>query len=125
MSRAPGVVLACPRIEQPHSLSAVLYPYLMIKNSSGLTILESLVVMAVCVILLWIVVPVCMVRLGYWEAGEMVVTEGDKAPESKGTPLDPDVLKQRLENLPRPAEMPESQYLPKAPTTPPKNNPLE
>lgn len=96
----------------------------MTKNSSGLTILESLVVMAVCVILLWIVVPVCMVRLGYKEAGAMVVTEGDKAPEYKGAPVDPNVLKPRMENLPKPAVMPDSQFLPQAPTTP-KKNPLE
>ena len=96
----------------------------MSKSSSGLTILESLVVMAVCVILLWIVVPVCLVRLGYKQAGAMVVTEGDKAPVYEGTSLNPDVLKPRIENLPKPLVMPESQFLPKVPTTP-KKNPLE
>lgn len=96
----------------------------MIKNSRGLTILESLVVIMVCVILLWVVVPVAMVRLGWKEAGAMVVTEGDKAPEYKGTPLNPDVMKPRLENLPKPAVLPDSQFVPRAPT-PPKKNPLE
>lgn len=96
----------------------------MIKNSRGLTILESLVVMAVCVILLWIVVPVTLVRLGYWEAGAMVVTEGDKAPEFKGVPVDPDVMKPRLENLARPAVLPDSQNIPKAPNAP-KKHPLD
>lgn len=80
--------------------------------------------MAVCVILLWIVVPVCMVRLGYKEAGAMVVTEGDKAPEYKGLPVDPSVMKPRIENLPKPAVLPDSQLLPRAPM-PPKQNPLK
>jgi hypothetical protein len=96
----------------------------MIKNNNGLTILESIVVMTTCLILLWTVVPVCMVRLGYKEAGAMVVTEGDKAPEYKGPEIDSSVMKPRLENLPRPAVMPDSQLLPAAPPTP-KKNPLE
>lgn len=96
----------------------------MIKNSRGLTILESLVVMTVCVILLWIVVPVLMVRLGYKEAGAMVVTEGDKAPEYKGPEVDPSVMKPRVENLPKPAVLPDSQFIPMAPITP-KKKPLE
>lgn len=97
----------------------------MIKNRSGLTILEALVVMAVCIILLWIVVPVGMVRLGWKEAGKMVVTEGDKAPEYKGEPLEPDALKHRVNELPKPRVLPDSQFLPKAPNTPAKKNPLE
>lgn len=96
----------------------------MSKNSSGLTIVESLVVMAVCVILLWIVVPVAMVRLGYKEAGVMVVREGDRAPTDPGTLLDPEVLKPRIENLPKPAVLPDSQFVPRAPVTP-KKDPLE
>jgi len=54
----------------------------------------------------------------------MVVTEGDKAPEYKGPEIDSSVMKPRLENLPRPAVMPDSQLLPAAPPTP-KKNPLE
>lgn len=92
----------------------------MIINRSGLTILEALVVMAVCIILLWIVIPVGMVRLGWKEAGDMVVTEGDKAPEYKGAPTDPDVLKPRVDEIQKPRILPESQILPKAPVTPKK-----
>jgi hypothetical protein len=76
------------------------------------------------VILLWIVVPVGMVRLGYKQAGAMVVTEGDRAPVYKGPPVDPSVMKPRMENLPKPRVLPDSQFLPKAPTTP-KKNPIE
>jgi hypothetical protein len=97
----------------------------MIKNRSGLTILESLAVMAICVVLLWIVVPVGMVRLGWKEAGAMVVTEGDKAPEYKGAPIDPKLLKPRVEEIQKPRVLHDSQFLPKAPTTPAKKNPLE
>lgn len=97
----------------------------MIKNCKGLTILESLVVMVVCVLLLWIVIPVCMVRLGWKEAGAMVVTEGDKAPEYKGEPLDPDILKPRVDNVTKPRVLPENQTLPKAPNTPPKKSALD
>jgi hypothetical protein len=97
----------------------------MIKNNSGLTILESIVVMAVCVLLIWIVVPVCMVRFGFMEAGVMVVTEGDKAPEYKGGAIDPDVMKPRFENLPKPAVLPDSQFIPRPPPTPAKKNPLD
>ncbi|OYW75811.1 MAG: hypothetical protein B7Z37_11505 [Verrucomicrobia bacterium 12-59-8] len=97
----------------------------MIKNSSGLTILESLVVMTVCVVLLWVVVPVGMVRFGYKEAGVMVVTDGDKAPEYKGPPMDPDVLKPRVKELPMPRVLPDTQFLPTPPIIPPKKNPLE
>lgn len=118
-----GRILVRPEIEQPH-IREVPSSSFMIKNSSGLTILESLVVMAVCVILLWIVVPVCMVRFGWKEAGVMVVTEGDKAPAYEGAPLNPDAMKPRLEKLPKPAVMPESQFLPPFPT-PPKKKPLE
>ena len=97
----------------------------MIINRSGLTILESLAVMAICLVLLWIVVPVGMVRLGWKEAGAMVVTEGDKAPEYKGAPLDPNLLKPRVDEIQKPRVLPDSQFLPKAPNTPPKKNPLE
>ncbi len=97
----------------------------MIKNRSGLTILEALVVMAVCVVLLWIVIPVGMVRLGWKEAGAMVVTEGDKAPEYKDEPLELDVLKPRVDEMQKPRVLPDSQYVPTAPNTPPKKNPLE
>lgn len=90
----------------------------MIKNSSGLTILESLVVMAICVILLWIVVPVGMVRFGYKEKGAMVVTEGDSAPENKDLNIDPDVFKPRVESIPKPAVLPESQFIPRPPVPP-------
>ena len=96
----------------------------MIKNKKGLTILESLVVMAVCIILLWIVVPVAMVRLGWKEAGAMVVTEGDKAPDDKGVPLPPDALKPRVEEVQKPRVLQDSQFLRPAPTTP-KKNPLQ
>lgn len=97
----------------------------MIKNHRGLTILESLVVMAVCIILLWIVVPVGMVRLGWKEAGAMVVTEGDKAPDDKGAPLPPDALKPRLDDIKKPRVLEDSQFLRPAPNTPAKKNPLE
>lgn len=97
----------------------------MIKNHRGLTILESLVVMAVCIILLWIVVPVGMVRLGWKEAGAMVVTEGDKAPDDKGVPLPPDALKPRLDDIKKPRVLEDSQFLRPAPNTPAKKNPLE
>ena len=97
----------------------------MIINRRGLTILESLAVMAICLVLLWIVVPVGMVRLGWKEAGAMVVTEGDKAPEYKGAPLDPNLLKPRVDEIQKPRVLPDSQFLPKAPNTPPKKNPLE
>jgi hypothetical protein len=103
---------------------AVLYPYLMIKNSSGLTILESLVVMTVCVVLLWVVVPVGMVRFGYKEAGAMVVTEGDKAPEYKGPPINPDVMKPRVDGVPKPRVLPDGQFIPRAPV-PPKQESLK
>ena len=73
----------------------------MLQNQKGLTILESLAVMAVSVGLLWVAVPVLMVRLGYKDAGTMVVTEGDKAPDYKGEPLPPDVLKPRVEISPK------------------------
>lgn len=108
------------KIEHLQGLHGPLHPYFMIKNSTGLTILESLVVMTVCVILLWVVVPVLMVRLGYKEAGAMVVTEGDRAPEYRGPPIDPSVMKPRLDNLPKPEVLPDSQFLPKAPVTPQK-----
>lgn len=97
----------------------------MIKNRSGLTILEALVVMTVCIVLLWIVVPVGMVRLGWKEAGAMVVTEGDKAPEYKGAPLDLKVMRPRVDEIQKPRVLPDSQFTPKAPNTPPKKNPLE
>jgi hypothetical protein len=97
----------------------------MIKNSSGLTILESLVVMSVCLVLLWIVIPVSMVRFGWKEAGAMVVTEGDKAPEYKGEPLDPQLLKPRVDDIKKPRVLPDSQFIPKAPNTPPKKSNLD
>ncbi|MFZ2276469.1 MAG: hypothetical protein WAW39_01670 [Prosthecobacter sp.] len=97
----------------------------MIKNRSGLTILEALVVMTVSIVLLWIVIPVGMVRLGWKEAGSMVVTEGDKAPEYKGVPLELDVLKPRVDEVQKPRVLPDSQFVPRAPNTPPKKNPLE
>jgi hypothetical protein len=97
----------------------------MIKNRSGLTILEALVVMTVCVVLLWIVIPVGMVRLGWKDAGTMVVTEGDKAPEYEGEPLDLEVLKPRVDKMQKPRLLPDSHYVPKAPNTPLKNNPLD
>ncbi|MBB5030492.1 hypothetical protein [Prosthecobacter vanneervenii] len=97
----------------------------MIKNRSGLTILEALVVMTVSIVLLWIVIPVSMVRLGWKEAGAMVVTEGDKAPEYQGEPLSLDVLKPRVDDLQKPRVLPDSQFVPRAPNTPPKKNPLE
>ncbi len=97
----------------------------MIKNRSGLTILEALVVMAVCVVLLWIVIPVGMVRLGWKEAGAMVVTEGDKAPEYKGVPIDPQLLKPRVDEIEKPRVLPDSQFIPKAPNTPPKKSNLD
>lgn len=97
----------------------------MIKNRSGLTILEALVVMTASVVLLWIVIPVGMVRLGWKKAGAMVVTEGDKAPEYKGEPLDSDVFKPRVLEIEKPRVLPDSQFVPKAPNTPPKKTPLE
>jgi hypothetical protein len=78
----------------------------MSKNQSGLSLLESLAVIIVCVVLLWIVVPVAMVKLGIKEAGAMVVTDGDRAPEFKGVPLDPEILKPRVEKVTRPDVVP-------------------
>lgn len=97
----------------------------MIKNHQGLTILESLVVMAVCIILLWIVVPVGMVRMGWKEAGTMVVTEGDKAPDDKGVALPPDALKPRVQEIQKPRVLQDNQFLRSAPNTPAKKNPLQ
>lgn len=98
--------------------------FFMSKNCNGLTVLESLVVMAVCLILLWVVVPVSLVRLGYQKAGVMVVTDGDKAPEYIGQALDPDVLKPRVTEVQRPRVLPDSQTVP-SPPVPPKQNPLK
>lgn len=97
----------------------------MIKNRSGLTILEALVVMMVCIILMWVVIPVGMVRLGWKEAGAMVVTEGDKAPDFKGESIDPDILKPRVDKLQKPRVLPDNQFIPKAPVTPPKKSNLD
>ncbi|WP_395731834.1 hypothetical protein [Prosthecobacter sp.] len=97
----------------------------MIKNRSGLTILEALVVLVASIILLWIVIPVGMVRLGWKEAGVMVVTEGDKAPEYKGEPLEDSILKPRVDEIPKPRILPDSKTVPPVPATPPKKNPLE
>jgi hypothetical protein len=71
----------------------------MVKNQMGLTLLESLVVMLICIILLWVVIPVVLVREGWKEAGSMVVTEGDKAPENRRAPLDPEILKPRVKKM--------------------------
>lgn len=96
----------------------------MSKSSSGLTILESLVVMAVCLILLWIVLPIGLIRMGYKKAGVMVVTDGDKAPEYQGDALDPDVLKPRVHKIPKTIVLPDRQPLPLAPV-PPRQDPLK
>ena len=69
------------------------------RKKLGLTILESLIVLLVCAILGWIVVPIVMVRMGWKEAGAMVVTEGDKAPVSQGPQLDPKVFRPRVEEI--------------------------
>lgn len=96
----------------------------MRKNSLGLTVLESLVVMAVCVVLLWVVVPVAMVRLGYKEAGSMVVIDNDKAPEGNHPQIDSTVMKPRVDDIVRPRVLPDSQEVPRAPVAP-KKNPLD
>ena len=69
----------------------------MLKNRFGMTMLESVVLLLLCAILAWVVVPILMIRIGWKDAGAMVVTEGDKAPEFTGEPIDPQVLKPRVE----------------------------
>lgn len=71
----------------------------MVKNQMGLTVLESLVVMLICITLLWVAIPVFMVREGWKEAGSMVVTEGDKAPKNGRAPFDPEILKPRVQKI--------------------------
>lgn len=80
--------------------------------------------MSVCIVLLWVVVPVAMVRLGYKEAGRMVVREGDKAPDDKGEALNPEMFKPRVEEIPKVRVLEDSQFVPRAPT-PPKQDPLK
>lgn len=70
---------------------------LMLKNRMGMTVMESVVLLLLCGILAWVVVPILMIRMGWKDAGAMVVTEGDKAPDYIGEPLDPKVLKPRVE----------------------------
>ncbi len=65
----------------------------------GLTILESLVVILICIALLWVAVPILMIRMGWKDAGAMVVTEGDKAPQFESTPM---LLKPRVGEIEKP-----------------------
>ncbi len=67
-----------------------------------MTVLESIVVMLLCVVIFWIVFPIAMVRLGWKEAGSMVVVDGDKAPQSSGPQLDPKILKPRVTGVEAP-----------------------
>lgn len=94
------------------------------RRKLGLTILESLIVLLVCVILAWVVVPIALVRMGWKEAGAMVVTEGDKAPVSKGPQLDPKVLKPRVEGVEVPQVIvPGAEKLKPPPSLPEKSPP--
>ena len=79
--------------------------------------------MTVSVVLLWIVVPVGMVRLGYKEAGKMVVTQDDQAPEDNEHALPPNAFKPRVDEIPKVRVLMDSQLVPKAPS-PPKQDPL-
>lgn len=98
----------------------------MLKNKIGLTILESLVLLLVCIVLLWVSVPIVMVRMGWKEAGAMVVTDGDRAPDYKGAPLDPAVLQPRLRNIQKPEiVIPGPEVLPAPPPGPAKKRLLE
>jgi hypothetical protein len=98
----------------------------MVKNRIGLTILESLVLMTVCIVLLWVSIPIVMVRLGWKDVGAMVVTEGDKAPDYKGVPLDPSVLQPRVKEIEKPViVVPDAGFLPKPPSEPAKKRLLE
>ncbi len=68
------------------------------QTGKGLTILEALIVILASVILLWVIVPVFLVRYGYKDAGIMVVTEGNKMHLN----TEDGVLRSRIKNVTKP-----------------------
>lgn len=91
----------------------------MKEKRRGLTIFESVVLIVTCAVLLWVIVPVLLVRGGFKEAGAMVVNEGEA---SASTP-DKSVLESRI-TVPPKREVIANDKDP-APPTLPKRAPLE
>ncbi len=80
------------------------------RRRSGLSILESLIVMAVCILLLLITVPVALVRAGIWKPAKPVEVERPKDLVPKGLHSgDPDarVPVPEAPRLPPDAKVPE------------------
>lgn len=95
----------------------------MPNNRMGLTVLESLVVILICIALLWVAVPILMIRMGWKDAGAMVVKEGDKAPQFEGAPM---VLKPRVGEIETPKlVVPTQKDLQSPPNIPYGGKPLE
>lgn len=68
------------------------------KSEKGLTILEALIVILTSVFLLWVIIPVLLVRYGYKDAGIMVVTEGVK----NDLTTDNELLRSRIKTISKP-----------------------
>lgn len=81
-----------------HCQKVVLWSKMNQSTKSGLTILESLIVIFASILLLWVVLPVLLVRYGYKEAGIMVATEASKTIEN----ADEALLQSRIKDVEKP-----------------------